>query len=104
MNMEAPLITPLTGKNERAYKRGNGGQMIANNEYRTEFRTEYFYIMIGISGRVGRALARDALCHGFDPCPRCIRGMAVDFGPKQSGWLINQLDNPSFIAMLATQT
>ena len=38
--MEAPIITPL--KNERAYKRGNGGQIIANNQYTTEFRTKYF--------------------------------------------------------------
>jgi hypothetical protein len=30
MNMEASLITPL--KNERAYRRGNGGEVIANNE------------------------------------------------------------------------
>ena len=40
MNMEAPLITPL--KKERDYKRGNCGQIIANNEYSTEFRTKYF--------------------------------------------------------------
>jgi hypothetical protein len=45
-----------------------------------------------IVGRVGRATAHDALCRGFDPCPR---GVAVDFGPEQSGWLINQLGDPS---------
>jgi hypothetical protein len=44
--------------------------------------------------RVGRALARDV--RGFDPCRQRPRGVAVDFGPKQSGWLINQRDNPSF--------
>jgi hypothetical protein len=49
-----------------------------------------------IVGRVGRATARDALCRGFDPCRQRLRGVAVDFGPKQSGWLINQLGNPSF--------
>ncbi len=49
----------------------------------------------GICGRVGRALARDALCRGFDPCRRRPRGLPVDFGPKQSGWLINQLGSPS---------
>ncbi len=49
----------------------------------------------GIVGRVGRAAARDALCRGFDPCRQLPRGVAVDFGPKQSGWLINQLGNPS---------
>ncbi len=40
MNMEAPFITPL--KNEQAYKRGNGDQIIAINEYSTEFRTRNF--------------------------------------------------------------
>ncbi len=54
-------------------------------------------MMIGIVGRVGRATARDALCRGFDPCRQRPRGVAVDFGPKQSGWLINQLGNSSFI-------
>ncbi len=39
----------------------------------------------GICGRVGRALARDALCRGFDPCRRRLQGVALDFGPKQSG-------------------
>ncbi len=29
-------------------------------------------------------------------CRQRPRGVAVDFGPKQSGWLINQLDNSSF--------
>ncbi len=38
--MEAPLINPL--KHERAYKRGNSGQIIANNEYSSEFRAKYF--------------------------------------------------------------
>ncbi len=41
MSIKAPLITPL--KNERAYKRGNGDQIIAINEYSTEFRTKYFW-------------------------------------------------------------
>jgi hypothetical protein len=51
---------------------------------------------LGIWGRLGRALARDALCRGFDPCRRRPQGVAVDFGPKQFGWLINQLGgNPS---------
>jgi hypothetical protein len=48
----------------------------------------------GIVSRVGRATARDALCHGFDPCRQRPRGVAVDFGPKQSGSLINQLGDP----------
>ena len=34
------LINPL--KHERAYKRGNSGQIIANNEYSSEFRAKYF--------------------------------------------------------------
>jgi hypothetical protein len=38
--MEAPLINPL--KHEQAYKRGNSGQIIANNEYSSEFRAKYF--------------------------------------------------------------
>ncbi len=50
--------------------------------------------MKGIVGRVGRATARDAVCRGFDPCRQRPRGVAVDFGPKQSGWLINQLGDP----------
>jgi hypothetical protein len=49
----------------------------------------------GIVGRVGRATASDALCRGFDPCRQRPRGVAVDFGPKQSRWLINQLGDPS---------
>ncbi len=49
-----------------------------------------------LSYKVDRALARDALCRGFDPCQRRPRGVAVDFGPKQSGWLINQLGSPTF--------
>ncbi len=49
-----------------------------------------------IVGRVSRATARNALCRGFDPCWQRIRGVAVDFGPKQSGWLINQLGVPQF--------
>ncbi len=48
----------------------------------------------GFGGLVGRAIARDAF-RGFDPCWRYNRGVAVDFGPKQSGWLINQLGHPS---------
>ncbi len=28
------------------------------------------------------------------------RGVAVDFGPKQSGWLINQLGDPSLIQFM----
>ncbi len=52
----------------------------------------------GIVGRVGRATAHDALCRGFDPCRQRSRGVAVDFGPKQSGWLINQLGDPRFFA------
>jgi hypothetical protein len=51
----------------------------------------------GIFGPVGRALACDALCRGFDPCRRRPRGVAVDFGPKQSDWLINLLGKPNFI-------
>ena len=38
--MEAPLITTL--RNERANKRENGGQIISNNEYSAEFRTNNF--------------------------------------------------------------
>jgi hypothetical protein len=34
--MDAPL------KHERAYKRGKNGQIIANNEYSSEFRAKYF--------------------------------------------------------------
>jgi hypothetical protein len=56
----------------------------------------------GIVGRVGRATARDALCLGFDPCRQRPRGVAVDFGPKQSGWLINQLGDPSFTRLERT--
>ena len=48
-----------------------------------------------IVGRIGRATASDTLCRGFDPCRQRPRGVAVDFGPEQSGWLINQLDDPS---------
>ncbi len=40
---------------------------------------------IYIVGLVGRATAHDALCRGFDPCRQRPRGVAVDFGPKQSG-------------------
>ncbi len=40
MAHEAPFTPPL--KIERSYKRGNGGKIIANNEYSTEFRTKYF--------------------------------------------------------------
>ena len=39
MAHEAPFTPPL--KIERSYKRGNGGKIIANNEYSTEFRTKY---------------------------------------------------------------
>jgi hypothetical protein len=46
--------------------------------------------------RVGRATARDALCRGFDPYRQRPRGVAVDYCPKQSGWLINQLGVPQF--------
>jgi hypothetical protein len=53
--------------------------------------------VVGIVGRVGRATARDAFCRGFDPCRQRPRGVAVDFGPKQSGWLINQLGVPQFV-------
>ena len=30
------------------------------------------------------------------------RGVVVDFGPKQSGWLINQLGDPSFTRLERT--
>ena len=39
-NMEAPFITPL--KHGLIYKRGNNGQILANNEYSSEFREKYF--------------------------------------------------------------
>ena len=42
----------------------------------------------GISARVGRAAARDALCRGFYSCRRRPWGVALDYGPKPSGWLI----------------
>jgi hypothetical protein len=32
---------------------------------------------------------------GLDPCRRRPQGVVVDFGPKQFGWLPNQLGNPS---------
>ena len=51
---------------------------------------------LGICGLIGRAAACGALCRGFDPCWRRRRGVAVDLGPEQSGWLINQLHDPSF--------
>jgi hypothetical protein len=35
------------------------------------------------------------VCREFDLCRRCPRGVAVDFDPKQSGWLMHQLGNPS---------
>ncbi len=54
---------------------------------------------LGICGRVGRAPARDALCRGFDPCRRRPRGLAVDFGPTPSGWLIHQLGSPRLGAL-----
>jgi hypothetical protein len=38
-NMEAPFITPL--KHGLIYKRGNNGQILANNEYSSEFRAKY---------------------------------------------------------------
>jgi hypothetical protein len=46
--------------------------------------------------RVGRAIARDALCRGFDPCRQRPHGVALIFGPKQCGWFIYQLGDPSF--------
>ncbi len=52
----------------------------------------FWALRVGIVGRVGR---RDALCGEFDPCRQRPRGVAVDFGPKQSDWLINQLGSPS---------
>jgi hypothetical protein len=56
---------------------------------------------LGIIGRVGRATACYVLCHWLNPCRRLPRGVAVDFCPKQSGWLINQLDDPSlFISLM----
>jgi hypothetical protein len=58
----------------------------------------YLYISsTGIVGRVGRATARDALCRGFDPCRQRPRGVAVDFSPKQSGWLIKSAGQPQFL-------
>ncbi len=54
-------------------------------------------IQLGIVGRVGRATARDALGRGFDPFRQRPRGVAVDFGPKHSGWLINQMGDPRFL-------
>jgi hypothetical protein len=54
-------------------------------------------LYIGIVGRVGRATARDVLCCEFDPCLQRPQGVAVDFCPKRSGWLINQLGVPQFI-------
>jgi hypothetical protein len=44
------------------------------------------------------------LCCGFDPCRQRPRGVAVDFGPKQSGWLINQLGVPQFYQMALADT
>jgi hypothetical protein len=50
--------------------------------------------IIGIVGRVGRATTRDAMCRRIDPYRQRPRGVAVDFS-KQSGWLMNQLGDPS---------
>ncbi len=44
----------------------------------------------------GLKTACDALCRGFDSCRRRARDVAVDFCPKPSGWLINQLYNPVY--------
>ncbi len=49
----------------------------------------------GVGVLVRRATASDAMCCGFDPCWRG-RDMAVDFSPKQSDWLINQMGNSGF--------
>jgi hypothetical protein len=37
------------------------------------------------------------------PCGWRRRGVTVDFGPKQSGWLINQLGDPSFIFVMLSR-
>jgi hypothetical protein len=52
---------------------------------------------VGIVGRVGRVAACDALCRGFDPCRQRPQGVAVDFGPKLSYWLRNQLGELQYI-------
>ncbi len=44
---------------------------------------------------VGSETACTAFCRGFDPYRQHPRGVAVDFGPKESGLLINQL--PQFL-------
>ncbi len=50
------------------------------------------------------ALQTMQVCCGFDSCRQRPRGVAVDFCPKQSGWLINQLGNPNFFAMHQLQS
>jgi hypothetical protein len=54
---------------------------------------------IGIIGQDGRATASNMVCHGFNPCLQPPQGVAMVLGPKQSGWLTNQLGtgNPSLV-------
>ena len=46
-----------------------------------------------IVGPVRSATGCNALCRGVESCQRRSRGLAVDFGPEQSGWLAMQLGN-----------
>jgi hypothetical protein len=63
------------------------------------FAAPVYTVQLGVKRSVksqaGRATSSNALCGGFDPCRQRPRDVAVDFGPKQSGWLMNQLGKPS---------
>ena len=62
-------------------------------------------LFAGISARVGRVTAGDALYRGFDSCRRRPRGVALDFGPKQSGWLVNKsAGQPHFVSWHVRRT
>jgi hypothetical protein len=59
------------------------------------FAAPFYTVPLGVKRSVksqaGRATSSNALCRGFDPCRQHPRDVAVDFGPNQFGWLINQL-------------
>ncbi len=49
---------------------------------------------VGICGRVGRATASVCGDGGSIPIGGALEVWPCDFGPKQFGWLINQLGEP----------
>jgi hypothetical protein len=89
-NQEAPNTPDEPGVLQ--YQLNNPSWVSAHDD---RAKSLLLYTHGGIICQIGSATACNSLCSQSDPCRQHPQGVAVDFGPKQSGCLINWLGDPS---------